>query len=299
MSAKADTKRIAEGVGLGLRHDLAEAMFERDPAEIGWVEIHPENYVARGGTFADNLERALERWAILPHGLSLCVGTTTRYEASYVRQLRGLLDKIDAPFYSDHLCFGGIDGTYLHDLLPLPFTKESVRNVAERVAELQDGIGRPVAVENISYYADPSMPEHGWAEPDFLLEVLDAADCKLLLDVNNIYVNALNHRFDPRPYIDRIPAERVVQIHVAGHLTKKDGQIIDTHGEPICEGVYDLLDYTLERIGPTPVLLERDGNFPPLEELLGELSRLRTIYDRATAAHAASRAPAPASEARP
>ena len=230
-------QKRAEGVGLGLRHDLADEMFERKPEEVDWVEIHPENYVARGGSFAVNLDRALEHWAILPHGLSLCFGTTTSYDPAYLKQLRGLLDKIDAPFYSDHLCFGGIDGSYLHDLLPLPFNDESVRSVADRVAELQDALGRPVAVENISYYAEPlvSQKGNGWGEPDFLLEVLDRADCKLLLDVNNIYVNSLNHRFDPRPYIDRIPGERVVQIHVAGHMTRKDGQIIDTHGEPVCD----------------------------------------------------------------
>lgn len=276
-------KTNAQGIGLGLRHDLANEMFERKPEEIDWVEIHPENYVARGGSFAVNLDKALDQWAILPHGLSLCFGTTTSYDPAYLKQLRGLLDKIDAPFYSDHLCFAGIDGSYLHDLLPLPFNAESVRTVADRISELQDAIGRPVAIENISYYAEPLRPTEGWSEPDFLLEVLEGADCKLLLDVNNIYVNSLNHGFDPRPYIDRIPGERVVQMHVAGHMTRKDGQIIDTHGEAVCEGVYELLEYTLERIGPVPVLLERDGNFPPLDELLAELRRLHTIYDRATA----------------
>lgn len=276
-------KTNAQGIGLGLRHDLANEMFERKPEEIDWVEIHPENYVARGGSFAVNLDKALDQWAILPHGLSLCFGTTTSYDSAYLKQLRGLLDKIDAPFYSDHLCFAGIDGSYLHDLLPLPFNAESVRTVADRISELQDAIGRPVAIENISYYAEPLRPTAGWSEPDFLLEVLEGADCKLLLDVNNIYVNSLNHGFDPRPYIDRIPGERVVQMHVAGHMTRKDGQIIDTHGEAVCEGVYELLEYTLERVGPAPVLLERDGNFPPLDELLAELRRLHTIYDRATA----------------
>lgn len=273
-------------------------MFERDPAEVDWVEIHPENYVARGGAFQLNLERARDRWPILPHGLSLCFGTTSRFDAAYVAQLRQLLDAIDAPFYSDHLCFAGIDGTFLHDLLPLPFNRESVRTAASRVAELRDAIERPVAVENISYYADPLAPAHGWDEPDFLLEVLEAADCKLLLDVNNIYVNARNHRFDPHPYIERIPRERVVQIHVAGHHTQKDGQIIDTHGEPVCEGVYSLLEHTLERIGPVPVLLERDQNFPPLEELLEEMRRLHAIYDRATARFAEAHGE-PRAEARP
>lgn len=280
-------KKTVEGVGLGLRHDLAAELFEREPEEVRWLEIHPENYVARGGRFAQNLERAMSSWALVPHGLTLCVGTTSRFEKEYVTQLAGLLERIDAPWYSDHLCFAGVDGAYLHDLLPIPFNRESVQTAAARVHELRDAIGRPVAVENVSYYADPG-PKTGWDEPDFLLEVLDAADCKLLLDVNNIFVNSINHGFDPRTYIDRIPAERVVQIHVAGHMTRKDGLIIDTHGEPMCEGVYELLEHTLARIGPVPVLLERDQNIPPLDVLLEEVRRLSAIYDRGVAQHAAS-----------
>ncbi|HEY8427898.1 MAG TPA: DUF692 domain-containing protein, partial [Sandaracinaceae bacterium] len=249
-----------------------------------WLEIHPENYVARGGSFAMNLERASERWSIVPHGLTLGFGTTSRFDPGYVRQLKRLLDRIDAPWYSDHLCFAGVGGTFLHDLLPLPFTRESIETAAARVRELRDAIERPVAIENISYYADPAP--RAMEEPDFVVEVLEAADCLLLLDVNNVYVNSINHGFDPKPYIDRIPPERVVQIHVAGHFTRKDGIIIDTHGEPMCEGVYDLLAYTLERLGPVPVLLERDQNIPPLDELLGEVRRLTDIYERATAGHA-------------
>lgn len=277
--------KTVEGVGLGLRHDLAEELFERAPEEVRWLEIHPENYVRRGGRFALNLERAMERWAIVPHGLTLCFGSTDRFEASYLRELSALLERIDAPWYSDHLCFAGIDGIFLHDLLPLPFTKESVEIASARIREVQDAIARPVAIENVSYYADPAP--RAMEEPDFVLEVLEAADCKLLLDVNNVYVNSINHRFDPRSYIDRIPPERVVQIHVAGHLVRKNGVIIDTHGEPVCEGVYELLEYTLERIGPVPVLLERDQNIPALDTLLEEVRRLSRIYDRATAAYAA------------
>ena len=280
----------AEGVGLGLRHDLAEELLARAPEEVRWLEIHPENYVARGGTFALNLERAMERWAVVPHGLTLCFGTTSRFDPAYVKQLKGLLDRIDAPWYSDHLCFAGVDGTFLHDLLPLPFSREAVRTAAARVRELQDAIERAVAIENVSYYADPQPPENGWTEPEFLLEVLEAADCKLLLDVNNVYVNARNHGFDPRPYIDAIPRERVVQMHVAGHMTRKDGLIIDTHGEPTCEGVFELLEHTLAHIGPTPLLLERDQNIPPLDELLAEVRRLTEIYERGVAAFARSSA---------
>lgn len=274
-----------EGVGLGLRHDLAAELLERAPEEVRWLEIHPENYVARGGAFALNLERAMERWALVPHGLTLCFGTTERFDRGYVRELAELLDRIDAPWYSDHLCFAGAGGVYLHDLLPLPHTRESIATVAARVRELRDAIGRPVAIENISYYAHP--PPRDMDEPDFVLEILDAADCQLLFDVNNVYVNSINHGFDPRSYVDRIPPERVVQIHVAGHFTRKDGIIIDTHGEPICDGVYDLLAYAIERLGPVPVLLERDQNIPPLDEVLGEVRRVSEIYDRAIAAHEA------------
>lgn len=276
------TSKTVEGVGLGLRHDLAEELFERAPDEVRWLEIHPENYVRRGGRFALNLERALDRWAIVPHGLTLCFGATERFERGYLRELAELLERVNAPWYSDHLCFAGIDGIFLHDLLPLPFTRESIEIAAARVREVRDAIERPVAIENVSYYADPAP--RAMEEPDFVLEVLEAADCKLLLDVNNVFVNSINHRFDPKAYIDRIPPERVVQIHVAGHFTRKNGIIIDTHGEPVCDGVYDLLAYTLERMGPVPVLLERDQNIPPLDVLLEEVRRLTRIYDRAVAA---------------
>lgn len=280
--------KTVEGVGLGLRHDLAVELFERAPEEVRWLEVHPENYVRRGGSFASNLERAMERWALVPHGLTLGFGTVDPYEPGYVRELKELLDRIDAPWYSDHLCFAGASGVYLHDLLPLPFTREAVDVATARVRELRDAIERPVAIENVSYYADPAP--RAMDEPDFVVEVLEAADCQLLLDVNNVYVNSINHHFDPRSYIDRIPPERVVQIHVAGHFTRKDGIIIDTHGEPMCEGVYDLLEHTLERMGAVPVLLERDQNIPALDGLLGEVRRLTDIYDRAVAAHDA-RAP--------
>ncbi|MCA9606683.1 MAG: DUF692 domain-containing protein [Myxococcales bacterium] len=282
-------KTPVEGVGLGLRHDLARELLDRRPSEVRWLEIHPENYVARGGRFQLNLEEARDHWRLVTHGLTCGVGTVERFDPGYTRQLRDLLDAIDAPFHSEHMCFGGIDDTFLHDLLPLPFNAETVKVAAARAKELRDAIERPVAIENVSYYADPLDPG-GWTEPEFLLEVLDAADAKLLLDVNNVYVNSKNHGFDPRPYIDRIPRERVVQIHVAGHFTGDDGLIIDTHGEPICDGVYELLAYTIARLGPVPVLLERDQNIPDLDTLLEEVRRLTAIYDRGVAAFEAEHA---------
>lgn len=273
--------RRVNGIGLGLRHELAQEMLDRCPVEIEWIEIHPENYIDRGGKFADYLARALPRWAIVPHGLSLGVGAVEPFERRYLAQLRTFLDQIDAPWYSDHLCWAGAGGLALHDLLPMPFVRASVDIACARIAEVEDAIGRPFAIENVSYYAHPGEPEMG--EADFVLEVLERSGCKLMLDVNNVYVNATNHGFDPRSYIDRMPKERVVQMHVAGHLVRPSKPVIDTHAEPICEDVYQLLGHALRHTGPVPVLLERDGNYPPLDVLLDELRRLRGVFDDAMA----------------
>ncbi len=265
------------GIGLGLRHELAEDMLARSPVEIEWVEIHPENYIERGGKFEEHLARACERWPIAPHGLSLCFGALAPFDREYLSNLRTFLDRIDAPWYSDHLCWGGIDGLALHDLLPMPFVRASVELACARIAQVEDAIGRPVAIENISYYAHPGEPE--MSESEFVLEVLERSRCKLMLDVNNVYVNARNHGFDARAFIERMPRERVVQMHVAGHLVRPSKPIIDTHAEPICEDVYELLGHALRHTGPVPVLLERDGNYPALDVLLDELRRLHAIWD--------------------
>jgi uncharacterized protein (UPF0276 family) len=271
--------RRVNGIGLGLRHELAEEMLERVPAEIEWVEIHPENYIDRGGKFDDHLARARERWPIVPHGLSLGFGAIEPFDRGYLAKLRAFLDRIEAPWYSDHLCWAGVDSLALHDLLPMPFVRASVELACARIAEVEDAIGRPVAIENVSYYAHPGEPE--MSEPDFVIEVLERSGCKLMLDVNNVYVNSRNHGFDPRSYIDRMPRDRVVQMHVAGHLVRPSKPIIDTHAEPICEGVYELLGHALRHTGPVPVLLERDGNYPPLDVLLDELRKLRAVFDEA------------------
>lgn len=275
------TRRV-NGIGLGLRHEIAKEMLERRPPEIEWVEIHPENYVDRAGSFETHLADAKARWPVVPHGLSLCFGSIEPFERDYLRKLRAFLDSIEAPWYSDHLCWGGVDGVALHDLMPMPFTRESVEIACARIAEVEDAIGRPVAIENVSYYVHPGEPE--MSEVDFVLEVLERSGCRLMLDVNNVYVNAQNHGIDARAYVEAVPAERVVQIHVAGHLVRPGRPIIDTHAEPICEGVYDLLAHTLRRMPEVPVLLERDGNYPSLDVLLEELRRLRAIAAAAAAA---------------
>jgi uncharacterized protein (UPF0276 family) len=270
---------MLEGIGLGLRSPLADALFAAAPAALRWLEIHPENYLERGGRYQTLLDTARARFPLLTHGLSMGFGSLAPFDARYLRGLRALCDDLRAPWHSDHLCFSSVDGVYLHDLLPLPFDRESVAVCVDRLHEAQDALGIDVAVEHISYYARPRGSV--LAEIEHLSEILERADAKLLLDVNNVYVNAMNHGFDARAFIDRLPLARVVQLHVAGHLVRGDGFRIDTHAEPVCDEVFELFEYTLAKLArPLPVLLERDDNFPDFAELAAEIERLDAIYRR-------------------
>ncbi len=266
------------GVGLGLRHELSRELFETRPAEVAWVEIHPENFIGRGGSFAAMLEEARARYPLVTHGLTQCVGSPDPLDATYLASLRALLRANGARWHSEHLAWGNLGGRFSHDLLPLPFTRAAVRRAAETIRELRDRLEVDVAVENTSYYGHPGAAEMN--EIEFLTEVLEAADCKVLLDVNNVWVNAKNHGFDPRAYVSRVPRERVVQLHVAGHFVRNDGLIIDTHAEPVCEGVYALLEHTLAHAGDAPILLERDGNYPAFSALVDEAKRLEALRAR-------------------
>lgn len=272
--------RDLSGIGLGLRYDLATELLERRPTTVSWLEIHPENYLNRGGRYQEMLELARRDWPIVTHGLSTCLGALEPLDSDYLSELRAFLSDREIPWHSEHLCLGTVGDRFFHDLLPLPFTDEAAQIASQRLIEVRDAIGRPLALENASYYAPQC--DDGLAEADFVVDVLERADAKLLLDVNNIYVNSRNFDFDPKAYIDKIPADRVVQIHVAGHFVREDGLRIDTHGEPVPDDVYQLLDYTLRKIGPVPVLLERDNNVPPLDELLAEVDELWKIYRSAT-----------------
>jgi len=270
------------GVGIGLRQAIAESVFTADLPELRFVEIHPENFVRRGGRFRDMLERAQARWPVLTHGLTLGLGAVEPAPSGYLSDLKRFLSEVKAPWHSEHLCFSSADGVMLHDLLPLPFCRDAVEVAVARVCELQDALGLPVAIENVSYYAHPGAAEMD--ECQFLLEVLERSDAKLLLDVNNVFVNSRNHGFDAERFLARLPAERVVQIHVAGHMQRADDLLIDTHGAPVRDEVYELLANVLRRVGPVPVLLERDQNFPPWSELREEIARLHALYVAATGA---------------
>jgi uncharacterized protein len=275
------------GIGLGLRQAIAEPLMAVSAPELRFVEVHPENYVERGGRFRLILERARARFPVLTHGLTLGFGAVEPTSDAYIPALRDFLRSIEAPWHSEHLCFSSVDGVMLHDLFPLPLRREAADIAVARIRELRDALELPIAVENVSYYAHPG--EAHCSEVEFLVDVLERADALLLLDVNNVFVNSRNHGFDPYAYLDRIPVERVVQLHVAGHCVRPDGLLLDTHGEPVRAEVHELLQYALRRTGPRPVLLERDQNFPDFDELIQEVRALHGLYERAV-----REAPAPA-----
>ncbi len=265
------------GVGIGLRREHFAAI-ERTDRTVDWLEIIPENYVGHGGAPRRHLARCSERWPVIAHGVSMSLGGPDPLPGDYVDGLRRLLDELQAPFYTDHLCYATIGGVNFYDLLPLPFTEEAVRHTAARIRELQDRLERPVAVENISYYA--VMPGPSMSEGQFVTAVVEEADCGLLLDVNNVYVNARNHGEDPLANLEALPLHRTRQIHIAGHV-EEGGRLIDTHGRALVDPVWELYAQALSRVGPVPTLLEWDTDIPELDVVLDEADRARAIWKRA------------------
>ena len=262
-------------VGLGLRREIAESLFEAPREGFDFVELAPENFMGFGGRRRRLLARARERWPILAHGLALSLGGCDPIEPAYIEALGQFLVDLETPHYSDHLCVSSAGGSHSHELLPLPLTRDAARHAARRVRDLSSALPVPFAVEHISAYA--RWPEDELSEPDFVTEVVERAGCGLLLDVNNLYVNARNFDADPAEMLERMPLEATLQIHIAGHTLRRDGLRIDTHSEAIVEDVFALLRQALRRTGPVPVLIERDGNFPPLPELLAEVAMIRQI----------------------
>lgn len=268
--------RTVEGVGLGLRWDFARELAAGRPAEVRWLEVSPENFLGRGGLFPAVLGECAAAWPVVTHGLTLSLAGTDPLDRAHLRELRAFLRDVGSPWHSEHLCWGALGGVELHELLPAPHARATVDRVVDRLREARDALGLPVALENITYYAVP--PGSTMPEADFLCEVLERADAALLLDVNNVYVNARNHGLDARAFLAALPARRVVQVHVAGHAVEPDGLRLDTHGAPVCDDVYDLLAFALARTGRVPVLLERDHAVPPLAELLAEVGRLDALW---------------------
>src|SRR6201998_1755386 len=254
------------GVGIGLRIPHYDHILSRKPA-VGWFEIISENYMVDGGRPLTILDRILDQYKVVQHGVSMYFGSAQPLDREHLRRLRDLTRRTKTPWVSDHLCWGSVDGTYTHDLLPLPYTFEAIRTTAARIREVQDFLEIPVAVENVSSYAE--FHESQMTEWEFLNEVVHTADCGILLDVNNIYVFSQNHGFDPMEYVNSIPAERVAQIHIAGH-SKFEKFTLDTHDHPVLAPVWKLDARAIERCGPAATLLEWDDNIPSFEEVHGE-----------------------------
>jgi uncharacterized protein (UPF0276 family) len=267
------------GAGLGLRRALLPELLAMDAGAVDFLECAPDNWIAVGGAYGDGLARLSERFPLSCHGLSLSLGGPAPLDRDLLRRTRLFLERHRVALYSEHLSYSSDDGQ-LYDLLPLPFTEEAVRHVAARIRQAQDALGRRIAVENISYYA---APYQALSEIDFLRAVLEEADCDLLLDVNNLFVNACNHGYDAAGYLAAIPAQRVVCLHVAGHYDEAPDLKIDTHGAAVKGGVWALLEQAYQRFGALPTLLERDFNFPPLGELLVEVEHIRVLQHAATA----------------
>ncbi|MEW6353349.1 MAG: DUF692 domain-containing protein [Pseudomonadota bacterium] len=271
------------GYGLGLRKEHYQAILG-DLPKVDWFEALSENYMVPGGKPLYHLERVRAHYPMVMHGVSLSVGSCDPLNKDYLRQLKALAERIEPAWISDHLCWTGVNGANLHDLLPLPYTEEALAHVAARIEQVQDILGRRILIENVSSYltyADSAMSE--W---EFLSALAERADCLLLLDVNNVYVSACNHDFDARAFLDGVPVGRVQQIHLAGH-SRNGAIIIDTHDAPVIDPVWALYEQAVRRFGRVSTMIERDDNIPPLAEVLAELDQARAIAESVRAELAA------------
>lgn len=261
------------GAGLGLRRALLGPLTELKPAQVDFYEVAPENWMRVGGRLGRQFRALTESYPFCCHGLSLSLGSPAPLDEVFLKDLKKFLDTHHIFSYSEHLSYCSDEG-HLYDLMPIPFTEDAVHYVAERIRRTQMILERRIAIENISYYAAPGKVLD---ESDFLLAVLDEADCDLLLDVNNVYVNSVNHNYDAASFIDSLPAERIVALHVAGHYAEAENFLIDTHGAAVIDPVWRLLDQVYSNFGVIPTLLERDFNLPPLPELLMEIDEIKRL----------------------
>ncbi len=268
---------MAIKTGIGFRKDFAEEFLSGSVLQPGFVELAPENWMNIGGFWKKQLNQLAEMYPITSHGLSLSIGSPEELDFDFLKRIKHFLQEYNIEIYSEHLSFSKCDNAHLYDLLPIPFREDAVKHVSQRIKQVQDYLGRQIAIENVSYYT-PVAAEMD--EATFMSRIAEEADCQLLLDVNNVYVNAFNHNYDAKTYIKNLPLERVAYIHMAGHTKVAPDLIIDTHGEAIIDPVYELFEWTLESVKPVPVLLERDFNIPELDELQSELNSLKTIMSQ-------------------
>ncbi len=268
--------QLVTGAGLGLRREFSNEFDAVSQSCVDFMEVAPENWIPFGGKFIKQFEQYTERFPFVFHGLSLSIGGPTPLDINFVKQIAKFIQKYNIRSYSEHLSYCSDDG-HLYDLMPIPFTEEAVHYVAGRIKQVQDIIGMKLAMENVSYYAAPGQE---MTELEFLLAVLEEADCDLLLDVNNIYVNSINHRYDAQEFLKALPRERIAYAHIAGHYDEADDLKVDTHGADVKSGVWSLLETAYQQFGVFPTLLERDFNIPPLPDLFAEVAKIKAIQQK-------------------
>lgn len=266
-----DYSAAISGAGLGLRRTMLNTLEESSPDDIHFMEVAPENWINVGGRLGKKFRAYTERFPFVCHGLSLSIGSPAPLNTDLLHSIKKLMQEHGIRYYSEHLSYCSDEGQ-LYDLLPIPFTEEAVDYVAARIQQAQDILGQRIAIENSSYYC---APQQEMTESEFINAVIKKADCSLLLDVNNIYVNSINHNYDPYKFLSSLPGERTAYIHIAGHYKEAEDLRVDTHGAPVIASVWGLLDKTYELFGVKPTLLERDFNIPPLPELMAELDEIK------------------------
>lgn len=261
------------GAGLGLRREMSSELQEGLPNEVDFWEVAPENWIPFGGKYEKQLKAYTSNNCFVSHGLSLSIGSPEKLDVTFVKQVKAFLEQHNILYYSEHLSYCSGKG-HMYDLMPIPFTQEAVNYVVSRVQEVQDVLQRPLVLENVSYYAAPGQE---MSELEFTQQVLEKSGCLLLLDVNNIYVNATNHGYDPLAFLQAIPTGKIAYGHIAGHYNEAQDLIVDTHGADVIDEVWALLDKAYELHGVFPTLLERDFNIPPMDELLQEVRQIKRI----------------------
>ena len=269
-------QKLITGAGLGLRRDFLDEYEALDQSAVDFMEVAPENWIPYGGRLKEQFKRYAERFPFVIHGLSLSIGGPTPLDTDFVKQVAEFIKTYDIQCYSEHLSYCSDDG-HMYDLMPIPFTEEAVHYVANRIKQVQDIVGQQIAMENVSYYAAPGQE---MTELEFLLAVLEEADCKLLLDVNNIYVNSINHKYDPELFLKALPKQRIAYGHIAGHYDEAEDLKVDTHGSDVKPEVWNLLDLAYEQFGVFPTLLERDFNIPSMAQLLKEVEQIKMLQNK-------------------
>ncbi len=264
------------GAGLGFRREMLKELLPTLPSEVDFWEVAPENWIPLGGKYQKQFQQASSQSPFTTHGLSLSIGSSDKLDVEFVKTVKRFLDANDIALYSEHLSFCSGNG-HMYDLMPIPFTEDAIKHVVSRIVQVQDIIERPLVLENVSYYLAPGQEMD---ELEFTSSILNESGCQMLLDVNNVYVNSINHKYDAKAFIKGLPSDKIVYGHIAGHYDEAEDLKVDTHGADVIEPVWELLEYAYLTHGVFPTLLERDFNIPPVNELLAEVKRIKQIQTR-------------------